>query len=145
MQSKELHLADANLEEIEPSAFDSFKKSLEILNLGKNKLRTLNAQILDGMSSLYDIDLSQNAWLCDDKLLKGFFKFIEGFIYCVYSVVNAVQKMYQAARNVSTDFELRNEALTICSRPYSWQNKTIFDLPEGSAKPYDERLDTTAG
>jgi Leucine-rich repeat (LRR) protein len=47
------------------------KNSLSSLNLANNKLHSLAVETLAALSNLTEVNLSDNDWLCDKRMLKG--------------------------------------------------------------------------
>uniref|UniRef100_A0A914GQN4 Uncharacterized protein n=1 Tax=Globodera rostochiensis TaxID=31243 RepID=A0A914GQN4_GLORO len=130
---KELDLSSSNISsiEIEQNDNQSAKSSpIELLNLSKNELKTLEVTLLEGMNALKVLDLSENRWLCDEKMQK---------------IVRKVDALYKSAANEKHKFELRNSEGTKCERPFTRKGASIFELLRANASEleYDERADTT--
>uniref|UniRef100_A0A183BNH2 LRRCT domain-containing protein n=1 Tax=Globodera pallida TaxID=36090 RepID=A0A183BNH2_GLOPA len=131
---KELDLSSSNISSIEMEQNDTqWAKSsspIEWLNLSKNKLKTLEVTLLDGMNALKVLDLSENRWLCDEKMQK---------------IVRKVDALYKSAANEKHEFELRNSEGTKCERPFTRKGASVFELLRANASEleYDERADTT--
>ncbi|CAK5090014.1 unnamed protein product [Meloidogyne enterolobii] len=126
---EELDLSASNISYIEPNAFDSFKSTLESLNLATNKLKHLDTNLIN-FSNLKMIDLSNNPWICDEKL-----QHISLFI----------EDKYKIAASEKNEFELREAHKTQCDRPYIRRGESIFSLVgiNSSELSYNEGEDTT--
>lgn len=127
---RELDVSSSSLEAIDPNSFENFKKDLEILNISKNKLRSLDPKLFQGNSAMYELDLSENNWLCDTNL---------------FHVLKLIKEKFLDVKNNSVEFELKNRDTTICDRPYFRRGQPIFGLLKEniSSLNYDETIDTT--
>lgn len=66
-----LDLSFNNITYIESGSFDNIKEHIEYLNLSKNRLKTIDENLLKGMIRLKEIDISENPWECDESLSKS--------------------------------------------------------------------------
>jgi hypothetical protein len=125
-----LDLSTANLSSVEPSAFDAFKGSLELLSLAGNSLRRLDDRLLADMDALKAVDLSDNPWLCDERMQR---------------IAALLDDSYKLAAAAKRDFELRHSERTTCDRPFTRRGQSIFELVAVNASElaYNERADTT--
>jgi hypothetical protein len=125
-----LDISASNISSIEANAFEGFKVSLELLNIAGNNLKNLDVNLLAGMDSLKLLDLSENRWICDEKMQK---------------IAEWLDERYKRVALEKVDFILRNGLGTICDRPYARRGESILDLigVNGEELIYDERMDTT--
>jgi hypothetical protein len=125
-----LDLSTANLSSVDPSAFDAFKGSLELLSLAGNSLRRLDDRLLAYMDALKAVDLSDNPWLCDERMQR---------------IATLLDDAYKRAAAAKRDFELRHSERTTCDRPFTRRGQSIFELVAVNASElvYNERADTT--
>ncbi|KAI6207830.1 Leucine Rich repeat-containing domain protein [Aphelenchoides besseyi] len=137
---KELDVSHNNLSQIDNQTFSSVAKTLRVLNLSGNKLKTLNVDVIRDLN-LTELNIGDNPWLCDRKLFESKWQFtsIQKLL-----VVNWIKKQYSDGAKNSREFLLANAANTTCHRPYSLQGRNVMELKDSEVPfVYDYDIDTT--
>ncbi|CAI4224326.1 unnamed protein product [Auanema sp. JU1783] len=125
---KILDLSSCNIEKLPPNAFEKQKSSLLKLNLDKNMIKTIPAQILKDLPLLEEFTISNNPYQCDSEMTDFLF---------------LVEDRRRDSSNNGQTFVIPNINTTKCNRPYSLKDLPLILIDAATLQPYDEATDTT--